>query len=767
MRRSLEIGTALVLVYLVITATPAAAAQSVVASSHSTKTQFNSGSLTNASVVGSGSSASVRLGFDYSVVDDSGDGSVESGFPLYGDTGSNDPVKSEYKIVPDYSGEIETLVINAQGPPYQTTVDIYLVQENPDHQYGEGSLIVDGWEPSAGNQHRIDLDNNPNVDKGENYTLEFVTQGSNNDGNFDVASIDTDDSFTSTWSSASYSSTKSRGGDIRIIQQKSAGRYISPNHSVQGSTGGYADLTLENASAQVTWEGYDGSSWTTLSSSTYSSSSNFSQSWSEFSGDRVRVDVQFSNESGATTARLHSEGVFVEPKAPVIDDNTASPNSTATTIDQTPVTLSVDVGDRDFSRSIDEQVGVDFYVDGTLRGSDTLSSNGTASYTLSSIAAGQHDWHVEVSDEYSLTDTSNTAQFVLPSTLYVRPEKSPNGLVDNVDVTIRFYSDSTIVERSTSNGEIDMGGLPANEEFLVVAESPDHYNRRIYVRDLATQQDVYLLNQSATAVYNRFVLQDLTGDFQTADTRLIIQRALNTSGTINWTTIGGDFFGATNAYRIDLQENTRYRLTLRNDAGDVRVVGTYMAMDEANPKTIRVGRIDIETEGDERYIAQTNVTGTDSDRKVRVVFQDPEQNTTDYHVEIYERGNQSNIAYEDTVAGPLGNYSALVDIPENGTWVVNWSASRGGENISGTIPIGGFATGTPIPNPWQWVFSMLLIMWTATLSGVSDATRGAIVTCAIAGLAIGMGFIDIPIVFWFIATVIAVGGHIRATDGVI
>ena len=75
----------------------------------------------------------------------------------------------------------------------------------------------------------------------------------------------------------------------------------------------------------------------------------------------------------------------------------------------------------------------------------------------------------------------------------------------------------------------------------------------------------------------------------------------------------------------------------------------------------------------------------------------------------------------------------------------------------GSIPL------IPIPlgEPWPGVLSFVLILFTGTLAGVSDATRGAMAICVVAGLVMGFGWIDIYPGWWFIAMVIAVGGHLR------
>lgn len=95
----------------------------------------------------------------------------------------------------------------------------------------------------------------------------------------------------------------------------STATYISANHSVENSVSGFTNLTFSSGSAVVTWEGWDGSEWIQLHKTTYSTTGNHTATWSEFDGEKVRVNVTMTDGG----VKLHSEGVSYtkhEPQEP-------------------------------------------------------------------------------------------------------------------------------------------------------------------------------------------------------------------------------------------------------------------------------------------------------------------------------------------------------------------------------------------------------------------------------------------------------------------
>ncbi|WP_049970761.1 hypothetical protein [Haladaptatus cibarius] len=286
------------------------------------------------------------------------------------------------------------------------------------------------------------------------------------------------------------------------------------------------------------------------------------------------MNVSFEKTGANPTAQLHDEGILVETSAPTVDNTSLSPDTTTTTADL-PVTLSADVSDVDFGRSQDS-LTVHWYVDDIKRGTTTPSSNGTTSFEVSDVDAGTHDWHIEVEDQYGHRTTSETAQFSSPADLRIFNESAPSDLVDNAEVELRMLTNETgaveVFTRNTSNGVINMTGLPADKPFIVVAEADGYYNRRIFVPSLYDTQSIYMLPDGREISDTIFSIDDYTGNYPDDNTVLLVQRALNGS----YKTVLGDYFGASGEFPAQLAYNTRHRLVLHNvETGDQRIVGTY------------------------------------------------------------------------------------------------------------------------------------------------------------------------------------------------
>lgn len=182
-----------------------------------------------------------------------------------------------------------------------------------------------------------------------------------------------------------------------------------------------------------------------------------------------------------------------------------------------------------------------------------------------------------------------------PGTLEVRNETSPSNLVTGSSVSIEFYLDEDtaspdmIVERSASNGRINMTGLPVNESFVVVADADGYLPRRIWVENLYEQETVYLFPESKVHVEKVFALTDYTGLYEERTTVLMIQR--NIQG--QWRTVQADYFGATGEYRAQLDRNVRHRMILYNTAnGQRRPLGPF------TPLSSGTQEIQVQSDGD-------------------------------------------------------------------------------------------------------------------------------------------------------------------------
>jgi len=474
--------------------------------------------------------------------------------------------------------------------------------------------------------------------------------------------------------------------------------------------------------------------------------------------------------------------------APVPDNAAADPQDSAKKTTKM-VEFTLPVNDTDFAETSGDDVQVEFYLDGSKFATKNLTANGTVSASTTISVGGSHTWHAEFVDEYGLTsetdaDANTTGyqafSFYSPSELKVYNESSPDELVDNATVNIRFYGgadgDGFTVQRETTNGVVNMSGLPVDQEFVVVAKADGYHNRRIYVESLYDQANVFLLPETSTSVYNVFKVDDKSGSYPPGETRLSIQRALNRSGNFTWYTISGDFFGSTNEHKTYLKYNVRYRLIVENDAGERRMMGPYMATDEDNPKVISISSIIVDPPEGQPYYGTGWVSREDpapnnnvTERTLRFSYSDSANLTESLHLVIHEQGNESNELAEIDVdnVGESWAYTYTLE-GENATdtaWVIDWSGKRGdgdgGVNeIGATFPVGQRG-GLPIPMDPDWLarFALVALPIIAALASERIATYGAMGTTAFAGVLMITGIWEIPVALWFAALVISVGGH--------
>ncbi|MWG35899.1 LamG domain-containing protein [Halomarina oriensis] len=547
----------------------------------------------------------------------------------------------------------------------------------------------------------------------------------------------------------------------------------SAEHSVQNSIGGYVDLNLENAEATVTWR--DGAG-TVLNQATYSSSGNYSLTWAESDSSTVTLDVEVEATGPSALSRIQGEGVRAQSYDPSVSSESLSPNSTETALSESPV-LSASVSDEDFSNpGIDEQLTLEWFVDGEKVGETSASYEGPpATYQPQSISAGEHTWFVRVTDEQGHITTSATASFAVPSELTIRSATDGDQVLTGVNVGLKFYQDGEerVYERNVSDGTIDLVGLPVGQEFVVTAQSEDYYFRRAVIESIYDQESLYLLNTSVDASPITFGLDDSTGRFPSAETTLYVDRAINQSGTTEFKTIAGGNLGATASFQTTLQNDQVYRLRVRNEQGEVRVLGTYVPNGPA-AAPLPIGRVtlrgDADAYNDSAAVTQTRIetvtmTNGEEARVVRVLYWDGADATDSLTYSVHERGNESNVLVpESTVSGPFGYFVAThsipADAPEDVSYVVEVSADRGDTQAYEATKYAGEAG--EIAHRFgmdPMVLSLLTWVGICCITGlvvIVDPRAAALVMVAATGFASVLGMIHPPGIAVALAGVVAV-----------
>lgn len=460
--------------------------------------------------------------------------------------------------------------------------------------------------------------------------------------------------------------------------------------------------------------------------------------------------------------------------APVIDGGTASPTGTGVT----NTTLTIDVSDEDFSEPLGDVLTATWYADGGAIATTSASSNGTISFDWDGVTVGSHDWAVAVEDKYGNRVNSSTFSFTTVTTLEIADEIDGSSIDGNAEgISATAYTESDVYTVSTdSNGDLDLSGLPFNKVTRLVIEdtsdstgSYDYRKRTVTLETLGEQRTVYLLRQSA-GIQNLFTLNDVTGEYPTDNTTLVVKKAVpDGSGSPPFVVVTGDSFGAANEVGTYLEQGARYRLIIRNEnTGQTRVLGDYTPSVSGTVE-LDVDRVRFpqpEGDGISYVVEEIEESGT---QYVVFKYNDPEGKTTDLEVTIHERGNESNVlASYDLGSTNKVRIKEPVPPSEEGTeWVAKWNATRAGSESQSINPVGGdFGLNIPVGSQFLGMISIVLTGFVGALYQNRTATIGAIVMNLFMGVLMIFQLINMPPVLWWAASLIALVGHIRATGTV-
>lgn len=578
MRRPLLVSAVLV-VSLLVSVAPAAGAHTAVVSIHTTDTDFNGASaLENVTVKGSGTSAYVdwRGGETGSTADRCGIGCDDSG-----DAGVTGKYGMEVNPNTVLDGVNATVSSNTTG-----ATTMYVLKS-------DGTVI--GQAPISGGTANITT--TPRMQPATTYYVAVDAGGSSFDVGYYSGTISSSsndiDIKKGGWAAGSSTSNPYGVSAVTAVTGSGPGQYVGPAHDASDPVQGFADITVQNANVTIEWQGYDGTNWVVVDSTTYTTGGNKTAS---LSGGYERWRLNMTSTQTATydySTTLEDEGVTAPTSPPQLDNASASPSG-GERVTETP-TFSINGSDVDFGDAEGDTVTLDWYRNGELLGTATETTNGTWEFTPSEGLAGTSTWHVVATDEYGHETTSDTFSYESPSQLEIYNESDPTTLVNNSNATIEFYfgngTVSTTETKTTSDGTVDMSGLPADQQFVVVVEAEGYAPRRIYVPGLYETQRVFVLPNSATGVEPTFDLKDYTGLYPPETSVLKVQRVLNGS----WQTVEGDYFGATGQFPTTLARNERHQLVLVNtETGRTKNLGTFTPKDSETYEVTVYSRDDIE-----------------------------------------------------------------------------------------------------------------------------------------------------------------------------
>lgn len=342
-------------------------------------------------------------------------------------------------------------------------------------------------------------------------------------------------------------------------------------------------------------------------------------------------------------------------------------------------------------------------------------------------------------------------------TLTIREETPPHAKITTVDATIKFFEDEeddpVIIERTASNGEVELTGVPVDEQFVVQVQASGYYNRTVILDDIGKQETVFLLDRAEQTVENRFVVADRTGDFPPEDSELIIQRSINRSvyggspSGFSWTNVAGDDLGADEAFVTTLEEEGRYRILVRNDEGDTRILGAYTA-ETTGTITLNIGSVVVDPESPDTVGTNATLNQTAQPSYVRFGYNDSTDSTSTIYLRIHEYQNESNILLANTTyTGTYGVFTYTKTVPNDRNetdWVVDFVAKRSGHNtVTGELVVGP-RRDTPLSAMPDWLIAFFFCGVILTTGGIMSQRNGPIGAVVMSGLA-GM--------FWFVGLV--------------
>ncbi|WP_233517317.1 Ig-like domain repeat protein [Haloferax sp. Atlit-19N] len=416
-------------------------------------------------------------------------------------------------------------------------------------------------------------------------------------------------------------------------------------------------------------------------------------------------------------------------------------NSTQSTRD---ISLSADLTDSDFAFEGDE-LTAEFIVDGSVVGTDTLISNRTVS-TSYTMQGGTASWSVRVTDDYGNVVTSETRTIRSPSTLTIRNVSTGEPITGSAQVTAKLYSGELIFTKNTSDGTIDLTGVPVERGYIIEVTVDGYVTRTVAIESVFEQGDVYLLPETADTVYQEMTLNDQTGDFEASSTVLYVERPIERNGTIEWRVVTGDYFGADSVFKTTLEQDQRYRLVIENDDGDRRELGAYIAAVNGTAP-LDVGTIQWQAPKGDTY--QWDAFVNEENAALRVMFSDPEDETTSFNVVVHERGNASNVIFESSATN-LSTFQRTQPLSQSQLeqdWAVNITLERNSQTTTINEPISSAASiRTPVPIDTRWATLAGLVLLVA-LSAAFPSTLSRVGAVAVVSVATGitwLGWVDIP-----------------------
>ena len=243
----------------------------------------------------------------------------------------------------------------------------------------------------------------------------------------------------------------------------------------------------------------------------------------------------------------------------------------------------------------------------------------------------------------------------------------------NVSATVRISNQTNYLTKT--GAVINFTASEVSVGRYVAQVSATGYGTRFFIVDSPGEYNLYLVNNSVQTVLTRFSLVDNTNNFPFQKTQLIISKQTQ-NGTI---IVTSNYFDVAGNVDANLVEGDNYVLTLRSDAGQVRVIGNLIP---TAPQTIRlvVGEIEIR-----QYPEVFGGFGWNISKSPEQITFDWDNNASalngPFTFRITPQTNSSNAPFEITSDGPFGRVTYAIP-DENDTYFIELTANTTGGKIS-------------------------------------------------------------------------------------
>jgi len=425
-------------------------------------------------------------------------------------------------------------------------------------------------------------------------------------------------------------------------------------------------------------------------------------------------------------------------------------------------------GNRDFAYSstgsanitVEDQTPNEFYI---IRDAETdqglaiAEADGSGDVTFTNVEQGVHDVDLNVLAGLEVFDISDDPQ-----------------RIDNATVEFRLFEQGTdrVFTRSTDKGVISLEDLPTDTAFSVTASADGFVTRQTFFESARQQQQIFLLSNQSDSRLVRFNIEDRTGLFDKG-VRIQIERSLNSTGSPDgqerYQIVAGDIVGGQLSFDTELERNVRYRISVANDQGDSRELGSFLIKTEQAVNLVISG---IDVGFVEPGRTQVNVTQDISDSGTKTIqfsAVDVDEQTSNLQVEIINRDTDTVVDSGGTT-DTIGSF-VFTSVQPNSSetdFLVRYSYDRDGETIEATVGAGTseFPLLDELDSGWAQIFGVGFLLIFAGVFSRGNATIGALVIPGVALLLYIIGLLDgvVTVATITFAFAIAIGVTILESD---